>query len=181
MDMQDVLRYLGVKKSDPELEKNIEECKAIFRTLSPVYTYAVFDAEERENGVFLQGAEIELPGVLVKKQFRSCKKILVVLATLGLKSEVLLKRIFSLSPKKGVILDAVYTDGIEKFLDECEKNLQAQFGELTERISCGYGDLPIKKQKELFDAIDGERLGVKMNDCFMLTPNKSVIALMGVR
>ena len=172
---------MGVKKSDPDLEKEIEECKGIFATLTPVFTSAVFEIEEKDNGVFLKGTDILLEGVLAKKHFFSCKKIIVVLATLGLKSEVLLKRIFSISPKKGVILDAVYTDGIEKFLDKIEENLQKEYGNVTTRISCGYGDLPLKTQKRLFDVIDGERLGVKMNDCFMLTPNKSVIALLGVK
>ena len=179
--MNDILRYLGVKKSDEELEKDIEECKKISATLTPVSTYAVFEAEERENGVFLKGADVLLQGTLAKKHFHACGRVIVLLGTLGLKSEVVLKRIFSVSAKKGVVLDAVYTDEIEKYLDEKEIELKKIFGDLTTRISCGYGDLPIATQKALFDAIDGERIGVKMNECFMLTPNKSVIALLGVK
>ena len=179
--MEEILRYLGVKDCDEKTYEKIKEMIGVSEGVLPEKTYACFDAEITENGVKLSGTDITLLGNLAKKHFSSCKKIIVVLATLGLKSEVLLKRFFAINASKAVILDAVFTDKLEKYLDDVESKLREEYGEITSRISCGYGDLPIFLQKDLFKIIDGERLGVKLNECFMLIPNKSVIALVGVK
>ena len=179
--MKDILRYLGVKTPDERTIRLIDEEKKSAENIIPSDTYACFDALYAENGVFLQGTNVLLSGNLAKKHFAGCRKIIVLLATLGLKSEWALKRAFALNAANAVVLDAVFTDKLEKYLDEREKELAGEFGVLTTRISCGYGDLPISVQKDLFDLIDGGRLGVRMNECYMLTPNKSVIAIIGVQ
>lgn len=179
--MKDILRYLGVKTPDERTIRLIDEEKKSAENIIPSDTYACFDAVIAENGVFLQGTNVFLSGNLAKKHFAGCRKIIVLLATLGLKSEWALKRAFALNAANAVVLDAVFTDKLEKYLDEREKELAGEFGVLTTRISCGYGDLPISVQKDLFDLIDGGRLGVRMNECYMLTPNKSVIAIIGVQ
>ena len=179
--MKDILRYLGVKTPDERTIRLIDEEKKSAENIIPSDTYACFDAVIAENGVFLQGTNVLLSGNLAKKHFAGCRKIIVLLATLGLKSEWALKRAFALNAANAVVLDAVFTDKLEKYLDEREKELAGEFGVLTTRISCGYGDLPISVQKDLFDLIDGGRLGVRMNECYMLTPNKSVIAIIGVQ
>ncbi len=179
--MKEAARYLGLKTVDEKTEKLIEEMEREAETLAPSYVYACFGVQESDDGVKLEGTNVVLTGKLAKKHFNGCKKIIVVLATLGLKSEILLKRYFAINAAKAVVLDAVYTAKIESFLDGIEKKLAEEYGELTGRISCGYGDLPISAQKDLFDLLEGERTGVGINDCYMLTPNKSVIALIGVK
>ena len=180
-DEREAARYLGVKTPTDELIEKIHEAAKAAEGLCPSYACACFDASATADGVFLQGTDVVLRGNLAKKTFAGCKRILVVLATLGLKSDVLLRRTFAVSAEKAVILDAVYTDMLEKYLDETEKALSRSYGKLTSRISCGYGDLPLATQKDLFALTEGERLGVKINECCMLVPNKSVIALLGVR
>lgn len=179
--MKEAARYLGLRETDEKTAKEIEDAKKTLSALFPVKTIACFDIENDKNGVKLVGTDVALCGNLAKKHFDGCKKIIVVLATLGLKSETLLKRAFAISALKGVVTDAVYTAKIEEYLDETEEELIRQYGSITSRISCGYGDLPIETQKQLFRLADGERIGVSVNDCFMLVPNKSVIALVGVK
>lgn len=179
--MDDIKRYLGLKKDVSSFDKEIERMSSIADGISPKYVYAYFDIGVVTEGIRLFGSEIILLGRLADKHFASCKGLVVVLATLGMESELFLKRQFALNAKNAVILDAVFTDKLEKFLDDAEKELANKFGNLTSRISCGYGDLPIRLQKPLFDVLDGNRLGVTINDSFMLFPNKSVIALIGVK
>lgn len=179
--MSDAAKYLGIKNPDAQTIKDISEAEKTASSLTPTITKAEFCVKTEKDGILLSGTDVILKGTLAKSKFDCCRKIVVVLATLGLQSEILLARTFALSPKKGIVLDAVYTDLLEKLLDETEKELEKEYGCIQKRISCGYGDLPICTQKQLFDLIDGERLGVKMNECFMLVPNKSVIALIGVK
>lgn len=179
--MEDVLRYLGIKSGiTEELKEDISLMQNKARSLQPTYLSAYFSIIHNNNGCFLQGTDVNLCGNLAKKQFSSCRGVVVVLATLTLKSELLLKQVFAISPSKAVVLDAVLTDKLEKYLDGIEEELKITYGDIKGRISCGYGDLDISIQKALFDLIDGQRIGVKIHDSFMLTPNKSVIALIGV-
>ena len=178
--MKDILRYLGVKTPDERTIRLIDEEKKTAENIIPSDTYACFDAVIAENGVFLGGTDVLLAGNLAKKHFNRSKKIIVVLATLGLQSEWALKRAFALNAANAVVLDAVFTDKLEKYLDKKEEEFRSVYGNVTTRISCGYGDLPLATQRQLFDLVDGGRLGVRMNDCYMLTPNKSVIAIVGV-
>lgn len=48
------------------------------------------------------------------------------------------------------------------------------------RFSAGYGDLDIKYQKVFFDLLGMDALDVQINEKYMLSPEKSVIALAGV-
>ncbi len=49
------------------------------------------------------------------------------------------------------------------------------------RFSAGYGDLDIKFQKIFYDILKFNEIGVSINDSFMLVPEKSVIAVAGVK
>ena len=179
--MEDVLRYLGIKgELTEELKEDISLMQNKARSLQPTHVSAYFSIIQHNNGCYLQGTDINLCGNLAKKQFSSCRGVVVVLATLTLKSELLLKQVFAVSPSKAVILDAVLTDQLEKYLDGIEEELKVTYGDIKGRISCGYGDLDISMQKALYVLLDGQRIGVKLHDSFMLTPNKSVIALIGV-
>lgn len=179
--MEEIRRYLGIGKNNTDFDDIIKETSVLREALCPTHVYAYFDVCVKNEGILLKGTEIVLTGVLAKKHFSECKGVIVLLATLGLKSEVVMKRTFALSAEKGVVLDAVFSDAIEKYLDQTEKELKLKFGQITTRISCGYGDLPINLQKPLFDAVCGEKIGVSINQCFMLSPNKSVLAIIGVR
>ena len=147
---KEAARYLGIKEVDEITAKYIEEAEKEASVIVPAYISACFTAVKEERGIKLEGTDIVLEGKLAENHFYGCKKIISVIATLGLKSEILLKKVFATNAAKAVVLDAVYTAKIEEFLDKTERELS-------------------------------EKYGVKINECYMLTPNKSVIALIGVK
>lgn len=49
------------------------------------------------------------------------------------------------------------------------------------RFSPGYGDLDLKNQLVLFKLLDIEKLGVKLTDDFLMTPEKTVTAIAGIQ
>ncbi len=181
--MKDILRYLKVKESSPDLELQIAEMqKLVNEKITPQYKYALVGIEQVDKGIRILNTNIILTGELAKNHFIDDSKIAIILATLTLQSELLLKRTFARSASLGVILDAVLTDTIEKYLDKVEIELKSKLGgDKKPRISCGYGDLPLELEKDLFKLVEGEQLGVSINDSFMKSPNKSVIALIGIK
>jgi 5-methyltetrahydrofolate--homocysteine methyltransferase len=52
---------------------------------------------------------------------------------------------------------------------------------LRPRFSAGYGDLPLEYQKKIFDLLDPHtQIGLTLNDSYLMSPSKSVTALIGV-
>ena len=49
------------------------------------------------------------------------------------------------------------------------------------RFSPGYGDLELKNQAILFKLLDIEKLGVKLTEDFLMTPEKTVTAIAGIQ
>ena len=101
--------------------------------------------------------------------------------TMGMESERQIKAHYAVSPIRGLVLDACYSENIERRLDEYEAEKKAAGERLTPRISCGYGDLDVATQKPLLALLRPERIGVYQNESCMLVPNKSVVALIGVK
>ena len=51
---------------------------------------------------------------------------------------------------------------------------------LTKRFSPGYGDFSLENQKLLFQELSLEDLNIKINDKHVLSPRKSITAVIGV-
>lgn len=52
---------------------------------------------------------------------------------------------------------------------------------MTDRFSCGYGDLPVSTQKAFLQVVDAERkIGLHVSESCMLVPEKSVTAIIGI-
>lgn len=86
---------------------------------------------------------------------------------------------------KGLIIDSVASQTADAALDWMMhflgKMLVREGKKLTKhRYSPGFGDLPLVYQKDIFNALQLERLDIALTEKFMLVPEKSVIAIAGV-
>lgn len=181
MNLREIGRYLKIKgEIDEKTRALIEEVYPIAARAPFLKRTAEFNIEYSKSGILLKGTDIILEGRLAERHFARCGSVIAVLASLGMESERMLRETYALSPSRGVVLDACYSEFLERKLDETEAALAQDGRRLTSRISCGYGDLPLGAQAPLLRALDSERAGVFMNESFMLTPNKSVLALVGV-
>lgn len=182
MNIKEIALYLKIKgEPDEETVALIKEVYDLCFSLPYRCRAVYFPIEKTEKGFKLTGTDVELEGRLASRHFDGCEGVYLFCGTLGMESERKQREIFSLSPKKAVVLDACFSEYLERKLDETEKSLSSDGKTLTSRISCGYGDLDIAVQKELYDLLEARKAGIYMNESFMLTPNKSVIAIVGVR
>lgn len=86
---------------------------------------------------------------------------------------------------KALVYDAYASEFVDGALDViiARKNasLKRTGRHLTHhRFSAGYGDLDIKYQQVFYNMLDMGTLGVELNEQFLLSPEKSVIAVAGV-
>ena len=86
---------------------------------------------------------------------------------------------------KAIVFDAYASEYVDGVLDViiARKNeaLRRTGQKLTKhRFSPGYGDLDISYQKVFYDLLDMQTLDVTINENYLLSPEKSVIAIAGV-
>ena len=59
--------------------------------------------------------------------------------------------------------------------------IKKEKGVIRPRFSPGYGDLPIEIQKDIFRALDcPRRIGLTLNENLLMSPTKSVSAIIGI-
>ena len=184
-NIEEVLRYLSVRGEPPEeLRAQAERiARELAETLQPKYVYRVFPLEHTAEGAALSGGGVTLTGDLARKMLQSCDAAALLCCTLGMAFEQRLRASERRDMGKAVILDACGSAWVEAGCDAAEREIAERFAPryLTDRFSPGYGDLPLSLQPAVLAALDAERrLGIHLSDSFLLTPSKSVTAVIGI-
>ena len=102
--------------------------------------------------------------------------------TLGMGVERYLASFPEDSTSVKMIADAAASAFIEGACNTTQEMLADVFGELPSRFSPVYGDLPLEFQPMLLSELKAGRfLGISLNASLMMTPQKSVTAIIGVK
>ena len=180
INRRELLSYLGYKGQEisQELEDKISQaisiCEKLATPRSVVKRYKV-DKETKS----IVGTTLKLQGEDIWKHIEGCSEVYLLCGTIGFGPEKEIAKNFVKDKTLAIILDAAATSAIESYLDELELTLD---GKKTTRYSCGYGDLDIKIQKDICAVLDTFRkIGVYVNEAYMLSPQKSVTAIIGVK
>lgn len=185
IDLSEVLRYLGTKEPiSAQPRTDVRTAADELQTaITPQYTYRLFSLQQQADGFFLPDAGILLPGQDAKRMLAQCTHAVLFCCTLGARFDAMLRAKQARDMAEAVILDACGSVWVEAGCDELESELKQRFPDrfLTDRFSPGYGDLPLSLQEDICTILDTERrLGVHVNERFMLNPVKSVTAVIGV-
>ena len=185
LDMDEVLRYLGVK-DDPEgamARAAAEEADRLLRAVRPRYVYRLFPVERGPEGIVLQGSGVTLPGDMAASLLAQCGQAALLACTLGAGFETMLRAAQARDMARAVILDACGSALVEAGCDQAEREIAARCpGQyLTDRFSPGYGDLPLAVQEAICSVLDApRRLGVQVRSSLLMNPSKSVTAVIGL-
>ena len=180
----EALRYAGVRGETEEYENLLSLCKAeLLPNLRGLVTYRVVD-------FYADGEFCEIGGIRVKsrslsKAFFGSKSAIIFVATVGLTADRLVKKYEGISVLRAHMINALATERIESlcdsFADMAQRELFSEYA-LTKRFSAGYGDLPLEFQRDIFMLLTPEKyIGVTLNDSLLMTPTKSVSALIGIK
>ena len=185
---EEVLRYLGWKGTavplplEAVLERCMEEALGL---CSPLVLYKRVPILLEEDRVKLLGTPYALEGKDIRAHLSSCGEIFLLCVTVGFAIEREIRARMLTAPEEAVILDACATAAVEEAADGAEGEiaaiLQKEGRGLTWRYSPGYGDLPLETQKWLIPFMDAPRkIGLSLTDSLLMTPSKSVSAILGV-
>lgn len=194
VDRSEMLRYMGYagQEYDPSLDQRIDQ--AIARAIEvsrPRASIDFFDVESREvrdDGtpvLRLRGTSIELAGHSMEEHMADAVAVGVLAVTLGMGDERELHRLGLTDHVGQILLDSASTTLVERAADAAESLIVAEAtrrGLYTNfRFSPGYGDLPLSIQPTILSALDAtRRLGITLSPTLLMTPTKSVTAVVGM-
>jgi hypothetical protein len=188
LDKSEILRYLGWKGTPlpDHMEKLIDDCiQTTIQTITPKYLFRRFPISREHEAIKVEGAGVVLTGKSIFRHLHGCDEVYLMCVTVGLEIEKLIRIKMVTSPDLGVIYDSCASSAVEALADEVQELIRAECKErgkfITSRFSPGYGDLPLDTQKELLLSMDSHRkIGLSLTDSLLLTPNKSVTAIIGI-
>ena len=183
-DRKEILRYAMLPSfAPPPEELPLEECLAAAR--GAAHCRAVwrrYPLTREEHGLDLGFARTESEGL--GKHLAGCSEILLFACTAGAEMDRRIARAKLGSPAKGLLMHAIGAQQVEGACDRLCGRLAELFPDrvLTDRYSPGYGDLPLSLQRDVFDALECERIiGVTLTDSLLMQPSKSVTAIIGMK
>ncbi len=185
IDKKAVMRYSGAISFTPETEKLYHECikECLTKTVYRV-CYSETDITIIDNQITLGGTKIYSADLA--KRLTGCDNVIVFAATVGLEYDRLITSYGRLDAAKALMFQAIGTERVESlcnaFCREMQEEKTNKGEDVTTRFSPGYGDLPLDTQKVVFEMLGCEkRIGVYLNKSLLMTPSKSVTAVVGIR
>lgn len=183
IDRREALRYLGCSRSVEDMsgvEGVIDGCeREVLAVQNLKAVYSLYDIS-RGDGLDLGFAKTGSRDL--EKYLSGCNKIALFAATAGAGIDRLIAKYNRISPARAAVTQALGAALVEEWCNTVHAQLTAQYGAITARFSCGYGDLPLTLQRDIFAALDvTKKIGVTLSDDCFMTPTKSVTAIVGIK
>ena len=183
---REALRYMGVTgDADSELLALLHSCiEESARAFTPRVCFR--EVLLRREGDLLDLGFARVRSTSLSKALCGCERVVLFAATVGLGIDRLIAAYSRISPARALCLQAVGAERIEALCDTVCKDLQEEYAQkemsLRPRFSPGYGDLPLELQTDLFKVLDCQHfIGLTLNDSMLMSPSKSVTAIVGLR
>ena len=181
---EEILRYSGAKACTPDIEKLMEAC---IKETDGVFTYRVCYGEFpvkilKEKVSF---SDVTVLSKNLSEVLKSCESVVLFGATVGVGLDRLISKYGKLSPAKALMFQAIGAERIETlcnaFCKEQNEKYQKEGKSLSPRFSPGYGDLKLSLQKDIFRILNlPKNIGLTLNESMLMSPSKSVTAIVGV-
>ena len=176
IDTREVFRYARCPKPG---EREEELLAAVRAEVEDKLSYRVCWCElsVKTEGDECSVGEMLLRSASLAKALEGCERAVVFAATIGLELDRALIKYNRLDAAKALFLQALGAERVEALCDA----FCAEFEGAKMRFSPGYGDLALDTQRALFALLDCPRkLGLTLNESLLMSPSKSVTAIMGL-
>lgn len=185
MDINEVLRYMGCppEQAAPQTRALAKQAAAqMEQTARPRSVFLESGLSITGDGVLLESGLL-LPGRDLARHLAGCDRAVMLAVTLSAQADALIRRAESRDMALALALDCAAAALVEEVCDRLEGEIFAKYPgcHFPFRFSPGYGDLPLSVQSGLLALLDAPRkIGLCANENHILTPRKSVTALIGV-
>lgn len=186
LNKNEALRYMGYGGAQPgeDILMMMDECeKALLAVIKPCCIFHAFDIENVSGGVAVCGTSLVLEGDSVREHLAGCTKAVLMAATLSAHADRVIRRYEATDMTRAVMADFLASAAVEQVCDTAENSIGEEFSDYyrTWRFSPGYGDLPLDIQGSFLDVLQAQkRIGLNATESNILTPRKSVTAIIGL-
>ena len=208
IEKSETYRYLGYHFGgevplDAELGKMVDELtKKVAEVATPRCAYEVYDLKvtddscilsqngtstisdiEDNDKIDLSKSVLTIKSARLAAHIKGCRQAILFAATIGPGVDMLIRRYNGRSTIKPAILQAAGASAIEAFADEVTERIKDNFINITfkMRFSPGYGDFSLEYQNDFFSLLSLEKnLGMSLNSALLMSPSKSITAVIGV-
>lgn len=183
----EVLRYAGQKKSnDLPVGDVTAACREALLLAQPQCIWGIYDYQEDAHRILTPQGDLDLCSESLRRHLEGCHRVVALAVTVGPLIEEQVEVLFSQGNyNSALLLDAAGSTAAETTAEYANLSISSQmakFGFHTlRRFSPGYGDWDLSVQPELLPLTGGSEIGISVTSSFMLTPRKSITALIGVR
>ena len=183
---KEAIRYLGYGKHAVD-ERTLALISDSFRNLEETAgrksIYRIFDFNQTADDEFTIGTSA-IQSSSLGRNLKGCRKVILFGATLGAGVDRLITRASVTNMAGAVVLQACAAALLEEYCDRCQTEIGMEMEKeglhLRPRFSPGYGDFDIRFQAPLIQMLDcAKTIGLTMTDSYMMTPTKSVTAVIG--
>ena len=181
---KEILRYSGARENTPDVERLMEECiQEAEKQLTYQVCFGEFPVRVLKEKIMF--SDVTVFSKNLSRVLLYCDTAILFGATVGVGLDRLISKYSKLSPAKALMFQAIGAERIETlcnaFCEEKNKEYQMQGKSLCPRFSPGYGDLELTLQKDLFRILNlPKNIGLTLNESMLMSPSKSVTAIVGV-
>jgi hypothetical protein len=182
VNMKEILRYA---RCDEETEQVSSLVRSCLDEVLPKLTYKVCYGEfplEIKDGLCDFG-DFSVSSEKLALNLDRCDRAVIFSGTIGVDIDRIISKYAHLSPSKAVVVQAIGAERIEALCNTfCKDYAKENRVSLKPRFSPGFGDLSLDFQKEIFSVLGcADRIGVTLRDSMIMSPSKSVTAIVGIK
>jgi hypothetical protein len=162
-----------------------EERDMIYKNMSP--RGAFLPVPVKIEGDITDLSVFKTESSALRRVLSGCDYAVIFAITLGSSVDRVIKQGAYKSRLFEFVLDAMASTYAEALCELCEGKIVKILNETEPcesicRFSVGYSDLPLSHQAEVIAALGGSQaLGISLSDSFLMTPSKSVSAILGIK
>lgn len=184
-DEKQILRYMGCRgEATPEVFRlAVQAAQETIEAARPACCFLRLPVQVDQKEIDFGFMKVRSRNLY--QNLQDCREVYWIGATIGVEQDRLIRRWERTSPARALALSAAGSAAVEDLCGTLTEYLREQTAEeglfLRPRFSAGYGDFALEAQREIVKVLDmGRKIGVTMTDSLMLTPSKSVTALIGI-
>lgn len=186
IDELEAVRYAGspdMSVYSPQTTSLI--CREMLLRVQPAACWEEYDYREAERLV-LAPNPYTLPSADVGRHLQGAEKVALLAVTIGAAAEDISRTLFAEGRYSEALLaegaaSAAVEQAADQFCTYLAKKYQKQGLQLTSRYSPGYGDWALDEQPVALALAGGGTIGITLTKSLMLTPKKSITAIVGWR